>query len=307
MKDERLTEMRQDYETIPIPEELEERVTTAIRWGKKGAVKLPERSGRTLYGIALHIASAAATILLLITIIANSNETVAYAMESIPFLGAVARVVTFREYTHSQHHMQADVKVPTVSVENQEGVPLEKSTTDLNRQIEEYTSQIITAYEQDAKVSGEEGHMELNLDYEIVTDSDRVFALRFDQRMVMAGTMHSVQIYNLDKTTGDLLSLGDLFQEGCDYITPISDYLKEEMHAQMEADENISYFYETDYPELNFTTIRPNENFYISQEGRLVLVFDKYEIAPGYMGSVEFEIPTEVIADIVKDGFLKGN
>lgn len=305
MKDERMTEMKQDYENIPIPEELKERVTTAIRWGKKDTGRPLKRSRRTLRSIALHFASAAAAILLLITVMANSHETVAYAMDNIPFLGAVARVVTFREYTDSRHHVQADVKVPTVSVEDQKGFPLEKSTADLNRQIEEYTSQIITAYEQDAKVSGEEGHMELNLDYEIVTDNDRVFALRFDQRMVMAGTMHSVQIYNLDKTTGALLALGDLFQEGCDYITPVSDYLKEEMHAQMEADEDISYFYETEYPELNFTAIRPNENFYISEEGQLVLVFDKYEIAPGYMGSVEFKIPTEVIADIVKDGFVK--
>ena len=56
-----------------------------------------------------------------------------------------------------------------------------------------------------------------------------------------------------------------------------------------------------------YDNVRANENFYISEEGTLTLVFDKYEIAPGYMGSVEFEIPTEVIADIVKDGFVDYN
>jgi len=30
----------------------------------------------------------------------------------------------------------------------------------------------------------------------------------------------------------------------------------------------------------------------------LVISFDKYEVGPGYMGIQEFEIPTEVIADI---------
>ena len=57
-------------------------------------------------------------------------------------------------------------------------------------------------------------------------------------------------------------------------------------------------------PESNFSEITGEENFYISQDGKLTLVFDEYTVAPGYMGVVEFEIPTEVIAGIVKDGFL---
>jgi len=45
--------------------------------------------------------------------------------------------------------------------------------------------------------------------------------------------------------------------------------------------------------------ISPNQNFYITEEGKLVISFDKYEVGPGYMGIQEFEIPTEVIADIL--------
>lgn len=307
MKDERLSEMKHDYETIPIPPELKERITDTMEWAKKDVAFTSKKSSwlLTFQDVSLHFVSAAATILLLITVLANSGRSIAYAMEEIPFLGAIARIVTFREYTDSQNHMEANVKVPAVSVEDTQGNPLETATENFNRQIEAYTNQIIDAYEKDAAISGEEGRMALNLDYEIITDNERIFALRFDQVMVMAGTMHAVQIYNLDKTTGELLSLGNLFEEGSDYITPISDFLKEQMHNQMAADEDVSYFYETDMEELNFTAIRPNENFYISKEGKLTLVFDKYEIAPGYMGSVEFEIPTEVIAAIVKDGFVK--
>ena len=36
-----------------------------------------------------------------------------------------------------------------------------------------------------------------------------------------------------------------------------------------------------------------------------LIVFDEYEVAPGYMGSVEFEIPTEVVQDFVQEGFLR--
>ena len=258
---------------------------------------------------AVRTAGVAAAAMLVITVLTNSGERIAYAMEDVPFLGAIARIVTFREYNHDQDNMEASIKVPSIRVETANGNPLEESTEELNKQIEAYTSQIIAAYEAEVEASGGQGHEALNLDYEIVTDNDRLFSLRFDETIVMAGSMHSVMIYNLDKTTGKLITLKDLFIEDSNYIAVISDNIKEQMEQQMGAqtnsENNVSYFYETDMPGLNFTEISPDENFYISEAGKLTLVFDKYEIAPGYMGSVEFEIPTEAIADIVKDGFVK--
>ncbi|WP_249651017.1 RsiV family protein, partial [Lysinibacillus sp. D4A3_S15] len=46
-----------------------------------------------------------------------------------------------------------------------------------------------------------------------------------------------------------------------------------------------------------FTAIQPDQQFYISDKGKLVLSFDKYDVAPGFMGVVEFEIPTDVLKD----------
>ena len=38
---------------------------------------------------------------------------------------------------------------------------------------------------------------------------------------------------------------------------------------------------------------------YIDEAGQLVIVFDEYEVAPGYMGVPEFIIPTDLL-----DGLL---
>ena len=59
-----------------------------------------------------------------------------------------------------------------------------------------------------------------------------------------------------------------------------------------------------DMPELNWQGIKEDQNFYFDAGGNLVIVFDEYEVAPGYMGSVEFEIPDEVTRDLVQEGFL---
>ncbi len=254
--------------------------------------------------IALRTASAAAAVLLLITVMANSGERIAYAMEGIPFLNAIVRVVTFREYNHSSNNMEAIVKTPTIQVEDMHGNPLEDASNELNRQIESYTSQIIQAYERDVEASGGVGHEAVDLDYTIVTNNDRLFSLRFDQLTVMAGSSHSVKIYHLDKLTGQLITLKDLFRDGSDYITRLSDSVKAQMAARMSEDGSATYFYGSDYP-CEFEAISPDENFYISERGTLTLVFDKYEVAPGYMGALEFEIPTEEIRDIIKDGFVR--
>ena len=39
-----------------------------------------------------------------------------------------------------------------------------------------------------------------------------------------------------------------------------------------------------------FTTVSKDTKFYLNEEGNPVIVFDEYEIAPGYMGMPEFEI-----------------
>ncbi len=49
-----------------------------------------------------------------------------------------------------------------------------------------------------------------------------------------------------------------------------------------------------------------NQNFYINKEGKFVISFDEYEVAPGYMGVQEFIIPTEIISNIlVSDEYIK--
>ncbi|MER2115170.1 MAG: RsiV family protein, partial [Solibacillus isronensis] len=41
------------------------------------------------------------------------------------------------------------------------------------------------------------------------------------------------------------------------------------------------------------------QNFYITEDGKLVLSFDEYEIAPGFMGLVTVEIPTKLLQDML--------
>lgn len=46
--------------------------------------------------------------------------------------------------------------------------------------------------------------------------------------------------------------------------------------------------------EFYFDTIEANQDFYFNENDEIVIEFDEYEAAPGYMGIVSFTIPRNV-------------
>ena len=51
---------------------------------------------------------------------------------------------------------------------------------------------------------------------------------------------------------------------------------------------------------MTFKAITDETSFYLNEQDEIVIAFDEYEVAPGYMGCVEFVIPGEVTAGIRK-------
>ena len=305
MKDERLEKMKQEYEEIRIPAELRRRVEAGIQKGKEDGEEIIRMNKKSkLIKFVRNTAGAVVAAMLAITIMANSGASIANAMMKIPVLGTIAEIVTFREYKDSTNDMTADVKIPEVSVKNEDGSVNQETTDAVNKSIQEYTDEIIAQYKADVEASGGEGKQLVDLEYEVITDSDRLFSIRFDKLQIMASGAESVKIYHIDKQTGQMINLKGLFKEDVNFIDPISDNIKKQMKEQMAADESKMYFIDSDMPESDCQSITEDTSYYVNDSGKLVIVFDEYEVAPGSMGVVEFEIPTDVIQDIVQDGFV---
>ncbi len=64
---------------------------------------------------------AAAAAMIAITVLANATPALANAMEQIPVIGSIAKVVTFRTYEDKKDNFEADIKVPQVTIEGTEG------------------------------------------------------------------------------------------------------------------------------------------------------------------------------------------
>ena len=288
-----LQEMKEAYEHTPAPEEGRRLVEQAIQRAKKDKRRSQAvvRLRRTAVGIAAAFACIVA--------LSNSSAQVAHAMGQIPILGAVVRAVTFRTYEADKENFQAQVEIPQLEAEEGAG-ELPQGAEEINSSIEEFTDRFIKEFESDMETGGE-GYEGLDISYETVTDSDRLYTVKVWAVQTQASGAETVRYYTLDKATGEQLALADLFAEGSDYVTVLSEEIKLQMRRQMQEDPGKQYFLDDEeFPEWNFERIKEDQNFYITDGQKLAIVFDEYEVAPGYMGVVNFEIPTEEIADILQ-------
>ena len=274
--------LKNEYEQIPVPREARERMLAGIAQAKS---ENRRRSAVRLLGRTAAAGAAAAACMVLLV---NVSPSVANAMERIPVIGAIARVVTLDTYKDQTNHFEADIQIP--KVEGQEGT----ETPQVNISIEEYAQSLIRMYEQDLAASQGEGNYSLTSSYEVVTDNDRYLSLRINTTLVMASGTEFVKIFTVDKSTGQVITLAELLGNDPARLAAVSESIKSQMAAQMAADESVMYFYHSDTPEMDFKGLSGDESFYLDSQGQLVITFDEYEVAPGYMGAVEFTIPKEV-------------
>lgn len=261
---------------------------------KRGGILPEQGKGKSRKRMGKTIGWAAAAAALMLVIVPNTSAEAAYAMEQIPILGDVIRAVTIRNYQYEDENFSADIE--EVRLEN---VKMEGSIQTINESIEEMTDRLIARFEE--QVEQGEGHSGIYADHEVVTDTDTWFTLRIDVTEIEASGFQYQYYYHIDKTTGEIATLKDLFKEGADYITPISENIKEQMREQMQADESKVYWVDSkEEMGHQFEAVKADQNFYVNQDGQIVICFDEYEVAPGYMGLVEFTVDEEAVAAIRK-------
>lgn len=251
----------------------------------------------------IRFGAAAAAIAAAFLILPNTSADIAHAMEQIPIIGQLVEVVTFRDYSYETDRNMADIEVPEIKLDeevtdSEVKEKLERSTEEINAEIQKITDELIEEFE--ANLEYEEGYQDVVVKSEILATEADYFTLKLICYQGAGSGYQWNYYYTIDLNTGERLQLKDIFQEGADYITPISENIKEQMQAQMDADEQVYYWLNDEIEEWNFKAITDETSFYMNDKGNVVIGFDEGEVAPMYMGTVEFEIPAEVLQGIRK-------
>lgn len=271
--------LKAQYEQIHAPQELEERLRKVENEYQS------KRHPNVFFLWGRRVAVCICCAVIGLSIAANTSIAAAKAFEKIPIIGDITKVVTFRHYQSGD----SDIKTPHIM-----GLGDKKVEEKLNQEFDKYADTLIAQYEADVKIMENGGHEAITSSYEVLVDNDSQLTISMNTLLQSGDSMEISRYYNVDKQSGKLLKLGDLFRNGANYITPINAYISKEIHKNSQ-----DYF--TDEDADGFTTIAKDQNFYINKDGKLIIVFDEGSIAPAYKGICEFTIPTKVISNVLAD------
>ncbi|GIN89448.1 anti-sigma-V factor RsiV [Siminovitchia terrae] len=283
--DKKLETLRDEYKNTPIPDELDFVVKKALKQKKKRHVNRI----RSLVGVG------AAAIILITGI--NTSPTFANALSEVPLVGSLVKVLTFTEFKVGEGTAKTDIKVPAIT--NMENKKLEATLNNKYLEEGEKLYNDFMAEMEELKKSGG-GHLGVESGYDVKTDNDQILAIGRYVVNTVGSSSTTFKYDTVDKKNQLLITLPSLFKDDS-YISLISENIKEQMRQQMKEDTEKSYW-EEDVLE----TFDKNQTFYINDQSKLVIVFNKYEVAPGYMGVIEFIIPTNAIEDVlVSNEYIK--
>lgn len=278
---------KKEYDRIVVPEKGREKMEEAIMRAKESRKR--EKRIRIIRRLG-----GAAAVFAILMILPNTSRTAAAAMQQIPVLGDFFRVITIREYQVDEERYQADVKVPEVIPEDNGEVPKEtvqqaKETTDaINFDIQKVTDELVEEFKNTME-EYEDGYGDIVVDSAVLTDDEKWFSLELILYQGAGSGYERHRHYTIDKTTGRQAVLSDFFGE--DYVNIISEAVKEQMRRRMAEDESLTYWIDyEEVPEWNFESIAEDQDFYVNKDGKVAVCFNEYEVAPGYMGCVEFII-----------------
>lgn len=289
----KMDKLKKDYEDIDIPEELDSIVKASIQEAKRKRIKKRPVFRNSFIGVAAAAAIFIGSI--------NVSPAFAKSMVNVPILGSIVEVFTVQQLTVDEGTYQADVSTPGIT-----GLEDEELQATLNEKYAVENKELFEKFEKEIAELKEAGggHLGVDAGYEVLTDNDRILSIMRYQVNTVGSSSTTMSYDTIDKIDNVLITLPSLFKDDS-YIEAINTYIAGEMERQMAEDEMISYFINDEYAE-GFTTIKPDQNFYITDDQKLVLSFDKYEVAPGYMGVVTFEIPTDIVKDLlVSDVYIR--
>lgn len=300
----KIEDSKKIYDSIEIPPELDLVVKNAIsKSSRKRAVYIRRKMLMRKFFRGLTV--TAAGLVVCTTVALNTIPAFATEMAKLPVIGAIAKVLTVRSVHGVEENMyNVDMDVPNVVMESSSNVANTEFTEKINSEIEktvnDYRAQAEKDFEEYKKAFFETGgteeewnnrKMDIIIDYDIKSQNGNILSFELVTSKGWVASNEERHYYNLNLDTDKEITLKDLL--GDDYINICNESIKKQIEQRMAEDENSLYFGfggDDTMQEAGFKTISVDTPFYINENGNPVIVFEKYEIAPGYMGYQEFEI-----------------
>ena len=269
---------REEYDSTPIPEELEQRVQAGIRQGRSAG-----RAKR--HGLRWGVGVAAACLVMVGGL--NVSPTFAAAAADVPVLGGLFQVLTVRNYETVKDGIDYDVSVPEVDAN---GTLTEAVNAEIQKRVDAHLAQAQADWDDYKEAFLATGgteeewadrEMDVIIDYEIKSQTDTTVSFVVDFGEGWIAAQQQRYCYNLDIANNKDITLADVLGE--DWVNICNTAVR----AYIDQDTS-GLFFTAD--KGGFTTVDDTTSFYLNQDGSVTLVFPEYAIAAGAAGIVEIPV-----------------
>lgn len=300
-----LNQLKSQYDGIEIPKELDEIAQKAVIKGleessKRETVISFNKSKERKNIMKKHTRNVVASLavgVISFTAAANLSPSFAQSMSEVPIIKDLVKVVCLTQFNYNDQTYNANMDTPVI--EGLENVDLQQT---LNTKYLEENKKLFNQFEAEVanmKTFEEGGHLGIDSGYEVKTNNEHILSIGRYVVNTVASSSTTMTYDTIDKQNQMMITLPSLFKDDR-YIEVISQNIIKQMKDKRAKDANLVYWIDGEQEAIDgFKAIKSNQQFYISDQGKLVISFDKYEIAPGFMGVQTFEIPTAALQDLL--------
>lgn len=270
-------------QSVEVPQQIHARIEETLQAlpeqpPASRTVTFPARTARRIASVAACVLFAA------LFLLPNISLNYARAAAELPVIGKLVQVLTIRRDFYEDERQELDANIPAVNDPDNNAASIL-----INQDVETLTQAVIDRFWQEQTENGG-GYGALHIDYDVVTSTHRWFTLRLWIEEVAGSSGAQVHYYHIDRLSGRYVTLGDLVTPAA--FPAFEALVRQQMMQQTADDPNVSYW--DDDPQA--AALSAEQNFYLTENGDLVLVYNQFTVAPGYMGCPAFTIPAQELA-----------
>lgn len=183
-----------------------------------------------------------------------------------------------------EKHYETEGTIVTVKIPHVVNVKDDKVKKVINKLITQAIDDFTNEFKEFDKEPNTEHKVIADITFQNYYSDDKIISFSINATQIMADSYLQKKFYTVDLKTGEVYNIEHFL--GSDYQNIVKKSVQQQIAENKEKYPNLMYFDEA----VNNLKITNEQPFYINKDNQVVVVFNQFEIAPGYMSLPEFII-----------------
>ena len=183
-----------------------------------------------------------------------------------------------------EKHYETEGTIVTVKIPHVVNVKDDKVKKVINKLITQAIDDFTNEFKEFDKEPNTEHKLIADITFQNYNSDDKIISFSINATQIMADSYLQKKFYTVDLKTGEVYNIEHFL--GSDYQNIVKKSVQQQIAENKEKYPNLMYFDEA----VNNLKITNEQPFYINKDNQVVVVFNQFEIAPGYMSLPEFII-----------------